>query len=616
MLMRVRAFCSRFALAIFLLAAGLVACGAVDNSTLAPPATPVAVSQERSEPAATLAPTADDQSAAENRENGSMSVGFFQNAPLANRPLTAPLAQNRVIVRTVDMGVIVADVAQSSDAIVELTIEFGGWMVSSDRSRKHQASLSVRVPAESLDEFVLMLRRMVDKVEYETSASQDVTDDFVDNQARLNGLRSTEQRLLDFLEQAVNVEEALNIQVELAKIRLEIETIEGKLRFLSETAAYSLVNLSLTTRPGDMAVDAGPDATFRAGLSNTFRASFQPPDGVDEFKFTWDFGDGSPKVEGTRTAPTADPGERVTATVTHTYTNVAQSPYIVQLNLSGIGDAGLFLGSDTLIATVSEIPFIEVFAGENRVVDEGDEVEYSGSFTRPESLWDFKYRWDFGDGSATVFDAPPEGETRAMARHVFRDYRPNPYPVVLTVTAQSEAGEVSASAKFNVSVVEVESFAIAGWNIGGTAKSAVRALSVLGQFLLTILIWLGIFSPVWLAALAAVILIPRLRRRLDWQGSGGRLDRMLPSRTRTGAPRSGSPRATFLADTTPDRADTTPDRQDASTPPEGAEPPALTCAQCGREFPAINANGEPSGYCPYCGSSALARGVSEPPPEA
>ena len=482
----------------------------------------VAPSARRAAPTAAPAATAAPRQATESTEMeaGDGSTGFFQSAPLSDEVQSSVAPQNRVIVRTVDMGIIVPDVARSTDDLLAMTRRYGGWLVNSDRSRKHQASLSVRVPAETLEEFVLEVRGAADNVEYETSNSQDVTDEFVDNQARLNGLRSTEARLLQFLEQAVNVEEALNVQAQLANIQVQIEQIEGRLRFLAEVAAFSLVNLTLTTRPGQMPVDIGPDATFRAGLSTAFRATFRPPEGVDEFRFTWDFGDGSPPVEGTRTAPTTNAGERVTSTVSHTYTNVEQSPYIVQMSISGIGDAGLFLGSDTLIATVTRIPGIEVFAGEDRVVDEGDAVDYTGSFTRPESLWDFRYRWDFGDGSATVFEVPEEGDTRATVTHTYPDHRPDPYQVTLTIIAQSEAGEIRGSSSFHVRVNEVEGFVVAGWDVGNTFKSAVRALSVVGQVLLTVLIWVAIFSPVWLAIIAAFIIIPRIRRRFGW-GLGG-----------------------------------------------------------------------------------------------
>ena len=545
-------------------------------------------SEEAEEPA---------QSAADSDDGG--SAGFFQNAPLGDEAQASVLPQQRIIVRTVDMGMIVPDVPQAADEILGSTRRLGGWLVNADRSRTHQASLSVRVPAESLDGFIDSVRDMAERVEYETSSSQDVTDQYVDNEARLNGLRRTEERLFEFLERAADVEDALEVQRELAAIQLEMETIQGRLRFLSQTAAYSLVNLALTTRPGEMPVEIGQDtATYRAGLPGTFRATFEAPEEVEEFRFTWDFGDGSRPIEGSRTAPTTNPGERVTSTVSHAFEDLEQSPYIVQLEISGIGEAGVFRGSDTLIATVTEIPGIEVFAGEGRVVDEGDEVEYSGSFTRPAELWDFEFRWDFGDGTSTVAGAPADGATRVTAVHTFSDYRPDPYQVVLTLTARSEAGEVKGSGTFYVDVNEVEGFVVAGWDVGGTAKSAVRVLTAVGQVLVIVIIWVGILSPVWLAILAVFILFPRMRRRFGGAPGGW----SLPRRQR-GWDTSTSQQVDS------ERAESAGGSSEAPFhPPEGStssgdeDSPAVVCRQCGREIPGNDPIGNPPRFCPFCGT--------------
>lgn len=549
-------------------------------------------------PAATAVPSQAMMEESEEAEETATllagSGGLFQSAPLSEEAQSSAVAQNRIIVRTVDMGIIVPDVPRAADEILATTRSHGGWQVSSDRSRTHRASLAVRVPAERLDDFVDLIRDMAERVEYETSSSQDVTDEYVDNEARLNGLRSTEERLLEFLDRAVDVEDALEVQEALASVQVEMERIEGRLRFLSQTSAYSLVNLSLTTRPGELQVEIGQDAaTYRAGLSAGFRATFEAPEGVEEYRYTWDFGDGSEPVEGTRTAPTTNAGERVTATVSHTFVDIEQSPYIVQLEISGIGEAGVFQGSDTLIATVTEIPGIDVFAGEYRVVDEGDEVEYSGSFTRPESLWDFEYRWDFGDGTATVVDVPAEGSTRATAIHAYRDYRPDPYEVILTVTARSDAGEVKGSGSFLVQVNEVQGFVVAGWDVGGTARSAVRALTAIGQALLIVVIWLGILSPVWVAVLAAIIFLPRLRRRF-WPG---RPNPIFAGQDEAPLEQNGHPVSGAQPEAMPQ-----PPQTGASLEPDGESGSGVPCQRCGREIPGSGPGGGLPRYCPYCGT--------------
>ena len=449
-------------------------------------------------------------------------------------------SQERIIVRTVGMGLVVENVAQNVDRIGAVATDLGGWTVSSDRGAIHFGSVSVRVPAQQLDEAVRRIRALAISVDFESTTSQDVTDEYVDTNSRLRSLRATEESLLKLLQQATDVEDALEVQRELADLQARIESLEGRIKFLQQTAAFSLINVDMTLAPGTMSVEAGPDQTYSAGQPARFRATFTPPEGIYDFHFTWDFGDGG-TAEGRGTAPTTQPGQRVTATVNHVFEDDRDSPYIVQLDITGTGEAGLVEGSDTLIATVTRIPTIEVFAGESRLVEEGDEVEYGGSFTRPEGLWDLKYRWDFGDGSPTVIGAPEEGATRVTVLHSYENYRPQPYEATLTLTAQSEAGEVKGSGAFYVSVSESQGLVVGNWDLLESAQWAIRSLSVVALAVVNIVIWVAIFSPVWLALGAAGYGLYRLNRYRKARQARRRPYGESDLSTVTGAPQQAPP---------------------------------------------------------------------------
>ena len=158
-----------------------------------------------------------------------------------------------------------------------------------------------------------------------------------------------------------------------------------------------------------------------------------------------------------------------------------------------------------------------MFAGETRIVKEGEKVEFDGSFTRPEGLSDLTFRWDFGDGSTPVSGSLEEGVTTAAATHEYSDHRPFAYTATLTIIAQTEAGEVEVSASVGVLVTEARGWTVAGWSPGGQGKTAIRTLSGVGQGIGTFLIWLAIFSPVWLGGGAVAVLVLRRTRR----GSAG-----------------------------------------------------------------------------------------------
>ena len=430
----------------------------------------------------------------------------------------AQVAQRRIIVRTADMALVVDDVSRTIDDVSRLAESMGGWVVSSDRSTRHSGFVSVRVPADSLEETIDELRELAVEVQSEVTTSKDVTDEYVDTTARLTNQQATQVALIRLLERAEKVEDALKVQNELTRVQEEIERLQGRIKFLEQTSAFSLVNVRLSLASVEMGVDAGADRTVSVGRVARFRATFEPPEGMEEFNYTWDFGDGN-RITETRTAPTVDEGKRVTATVTHVYGDDRDSPFIVGIEITGFGDEGLADGSDTVIVTVTKIPSIEVFAGESMTVEAGQSVDLDGSFTRPEGLTDLVYRWDFGDGSAPVTEAVAEGATRAVTAHAYADPRPFPYTVTLTVTGQSDAGEIEGSSSLNVYVIETEAWVLSGWSPLDTWKLATRALSGVGVVVGTALIFAAIFSPVWLIAIGAWIFLRRRRSaRVDDDG--------------------------------------------------------------------------------------------------
>ena len=431
----------------------------------------------------------------------------------SERPVASLVAQQRIIVRTVDMGIVVDDVTAAIEAATNIARDMGGWLVSSEHSLKHQGSVSVRVPAGSLDDAIDSLRRLALEVDHEVTNSVDVTDEYVDLQSRMRNLEATENALLALFDKAQQVEDALDVQRELVWVQEEMEVIQGRIAYLEQTSAFSLLNVYLRLAPFDMRVDGGADQTASVGEIARFRATFTPPEGIEDFTFTWDFGDGTGVVTGHRVAPTVDGDSKVTATVTHVYESERDSPFIATVELTGTGDAGVAEGSDTLIVSVTRVPNIEVFAGESFSVTEGEQFEVSGSFTRPAGLTDVAYSWDFGDGSEPVTGELSEGQTTASATHVYDNHRPRPYDVTLTVSASSEAGDIEAASQTSVYVEQVLGWTVGGWSPGEDGKEAVRALSSLMQSLSTLLIWLVIFSPIWLIAAAVVWYLVRRARR-------------------------------------------------------------------------------------------------------
>ena len=434
------------------------------------------------------------ETAATSDEALELKEGGFGEADSSNAVL---VSQQRIIIYTVDMTLVVSDVSATLDSIVMMAEEMGGWFVGKNDTQKHRGSIAIRVPAENREAAVLRLREMAIEVESEVSTSQDVTDEYYDARARLASLEAERDALRTLFDQATDVEDALRVREALVRVQGDVEVLQGQINRLERTSAFSLITVNLVLEPAEMPVDAGPDQTAGVGEAVRFRATFKPPEDIDEFVFTWDFGDGTRTVSSDRTAPTDDPETRVTATVTHQYHDERDSPYFAEVKITGTGKAGLAEGEDALVVTVTRVPTIEVFAGDSVTVGEGEEVEFSGSFTRPEGVSDLDFTWDFGDGSPPAKSSLEDGVTVAVARHVYENFRPFPYRATLTITATSDAGEARGSSSVNVRVQEGEPWVVAGWSLTDQGKTAVRTLSSVVQLVVSGVVWGTILSPAW-----------------------------------------------------------------------------------------------------------------------
>ncbi|UCD09547.1 MAG: DUF4349 domain-containing protein, partial [Dehalococcoidales bacterium] len=136
------------------------------------------------------------------------------------------IGEDRMIIRTGDMAMVVENVETSIDSIKQLAAIYEGWVVSSSMWKNGEAlagSISIRVLAEHFNSALKSLRGMAVEVKYENTSSRDVTEEYVDLGASLENLEATEQQLLVIMDKADTVEDILDVQRELTRVRGDIE---------------------------------------------------------------------------------------------------------------------------------------------------------------------------------------------------------------------------------------------------------------------------------------------------------------------------------------------------------------------------------------------------------
>jgi hypothetical protein len=154
----------------------------------------------------------------------------------------------RIIIKSAILTIEVKEPTPKLDEITAWTEASGGWIVSSTTLGTEDnitISLKIRVPAERFQEAVTLIKSDVEKTTREQITGDDVTDQYTDLQSQLANLKVAESQLQTLMTNAQNTTEVLAVYDKLINIRGQIETIQGRLNFYSESAAYSSIDVTI-----------------------------------------------------------------------------------------------------------------------------------------------------------------------------------------------------------------------------------------------------------------------------------------------------------------------------------------------------------------------------------
>ncbi|ACY15610.1 DUF4349 domain-containing protein [Haliangium ochraceum] len=173
-------------------------------------------------------------------------------------------ALGRKLIRTARLSLMVEDYDQVRPALEALLARAGGLISDAEvnhYSSHRNASLTLRVPAEQLDQILEELRAF-GRVDSEALGTEDVTRQYVDTAARLRNLQQTEARLRALLEsEGETLASILEVERELTRVRGEIEAFTSQIQQLDERVALATIHLDLRERSPEIVRE--PDDMWR-----------------------------------------------------------------------------------------------------------------------------------------------------------------------------------------------------------------------------------------------------------------------------------------------------------------------------------------------------------------
>ncbi|KAA5548170.1 DUF4349 domain-containing protein [Adhaeribacter rhizoryzae] len=158
------------------------------------------------------------------------------------------------VIRHAYLRLQVKDYAASTKALNNYIAHWKAFISNAEEDRASgtlENSLTIRVTDDNFEPLVQDLLKESDYLEQKTITSKDVTEEWLDNDTRLNSRKKVEERYLALLARAKNVKEILAIESELRTIQEEIDAAAAKQQYLQNQVAFSTITLDYfqTTSP-------------------------------------------------------------------------------------------------------------------------------------------------------------------------------------------------------------------------------------------------------------------------------------------------------------------------------------------------------------------------------
>ncbi|MCX7878211.1 MAG: DUF4349 domain-containing protein [Ignavibacteria bacterium] len=177
-----------------------------------------------------------------------------QTAPVKNISLDPPATDNfntqdmRMIIKTGEMNIETERFDETENKIKETVKKFNAYITNSSSlinpAGKKHGSITIRVASSDFDNLISSLKT-IDKISSLNVSGRDVTEEYLDLEARLKTQKELEARLIRLLqEKTANLTSVVEVETKLASVRENIEKTEGRIRYLRNQTAYSTLKVS------------------------------------------------------------------------------------------------------------------------------------------------------------------------------------------------------------------------------------------------------------------------------------------------------------------------------------------------------------------------------------
>lgn len=139
------------------------------------------------------------------------------------------------------------DLKQTRVFLDSLIRRYEAYLANEDQYKfddRIEERLVIRIPADNFDDLLHDLEGSVERFDSRTISARDVTEEFLDVSLRIQIKKETEQRYREILAKAKTVRDILEVERYIGRIRTEIESLEGRLKYLENRISFSTLTVT------------------------------------------------------------------------------------------------------------------------------------------------------------------------------------------------------------------------------------------------------------------------------------------------------------------------------------------------------------------------------------
>jgi hypothetical protein len=230
----------------------------------------------------------------------------YENAPLPTQAISSAsdssknlgtgntsgaALQERLVIMNADLTIVVPDPQTKVEAINQMASNLGGFVTAMNMYQTYtqngqpapEGSISIRIPADKLDNALNQIKSDAVEVRNETRSGQDVTSSYVDLQSQLTNLEMAEADLQAIMDEAKNnpnsnttskTQDVLQVYNQIISVRGQIESIRGQMQYFEQSSAYSLINVTLIAEETIQPIEIGgwkPEGVARDAIQSLIK---------------------------------------------------------------------------------------------------------------------------------------------------------------------------------------------------------------------------------------------------------------------------------------------------------------------------------------------------------